>query len=105
MHLLAALTNAGVLERAGSPRTTLRVSPRFLSHAESTGARRRLLPHDTTRAVLQAALATWDDYAQDTHAGANVLETLLDERGQLGALRPQFPILERFAGRLTSAAA
>jgi len=97
MHPLSALTDAGVLERTGHPRSTLRVTPRFLAHAEATAARRRLLAHDGTRSVLQAALATWDDYAHDARVGADLLERLLDERGQLGSLRPQFPILERFA--------
>jgi hypothetical protein len=96
MHPLAALALAGVVERA-APASTLRVTPRFLAHAEATGARRRLLAHDDARAVLESALATWDDYSHDARTGAEVLENLLDDRGQLGRLRPQFPLLEQFS--------
>jgi hypothetical protein len=98
MHPLAALTHAGVLERSGAPRSTLRVAPRFLAHAERLASRRRTLGLPAVPdEVLEAALATWDDYAQDTRAGARVLARLLEERGQLGALHRAFPPLERFA--------
>ena len=46
--------------------------------------------------TLAYALLAWDGYGADPHQGALVLVDLLEERGQLGALRPVFPLLEQF---------
>lgn len=96
--ILSALAAAGVLERPGSRRGAfLRVTPRFLAHAEETSNRLRLLgrAHDPAT-VLDAALAAWDDYGHDPHQGAALLVDFLDGRSQLGALQPVFPALEAF---------
>lgn len=97
--LLSALSMAGVLERPSSRRGAfLRVSPRFLDHAEATAARLRQHGRATAPAnVLQAALASWDDYRHDPQQGALLLEDFLDGRSQFGALQPVFPALEAFA--------
>jgi len=95
---LADLARSGVLEygrsRAG---VTLRASPRFLDHAEATA--QRLGTHGSlgTRAVLQAALASWDDDGRGLANAAGILADFLGERDQLGALRPVFPVLEQYA--------
>ena len=96
--LLSALSAAGVLERPGSRRGAfLRVTPRFLDHAESTAARLRMTGHPTApAAVLHAALAGWDDYRQDPYQGALLLADFLDGHGQFGGLQPVFPALESF---------
>ncbi len=91
--LLSALAAAGVLERPGSRRGAfLRVTPRFLAHAETHAARLRGLarPHDPA-AVLDASLATWDGYAGDPRQGAILLVEFLDGHGQFGSLQPVFP--------------
>ncbi len=100
-NLLSALASAAVLERcANRDASFLRVTPRFLSHAEETGLRLRMngtASHSTHPAhVLAAALATWDDFHRDPNQGATMLVDLLEARGQLGALRPVFPALEQF---------
>lgn len=95
---LSDLTSAGVLERcSGRGRAYLRVTPRFLAHAEDAAARLRLSGRGSTPAgILVSALLAWDGYDHDPHQGALVLVDLLEERGQLGALRPVFPLLEQF---------
>jgi hypothetical protein len=97
--LLSGLSAAGVLERPGSRRGAfLRVTPRFLDHAEATAARMRMTGRGASPAVvLHAALAGWDDYRQDPYQGALLLVDFLDGRGQLGNLQPVFPALEHFA--------
>lgn len=97
--LLSALSGAGVLERPSSRRGAfLRVSPRFLDHAESTAARLRMQGGPVApAAVLQQALANWDDYRHDPSQGALLLVDFLDGRSQFGALQPVFPALEAFA--------
>jgi hypothetical protein len=95
---MAALTQCGVLEQSrGRGACTLRVSPRFLAHAEETAARlfeqARFL--GVTHA-LEAALAAWDGYGHAVRPAALFLTDFLDERGQFGGLRPVFPALEQF---------
>ena len=105
--LLAALVAAGVLERRpGRPaaRSYLRVSPRFLAHAEAVAA--RSLAHARglgETAVVCAALAAWDEFAGDPWKAAAVLTDLLEAREQWGRLRPVFP-LESFASVAGAAA-
>ncbi len=97
-HLLAALSRAGVLERAAvRGRSHLRVSPRFLAHAEEAAARIPSAPHVRSDSVLEAALATWDTFQNDVRAGAAFLQEFLGERHQFGHLRPVFPVLESYA--------
>jgi hypothetical protein len=95
---LSALATAGVLERcSGRGRAFLRVTPRFLAHAEDAANRLRLQGRATgPTSTLATALLGWDGYDHDPHQGALVLVDLLEERGQLGALRPVFPLLEQF---------
>jgi hypothetical protein len=95
---LSALASAGVLERcSGRGRAYLRVTPRFLAHAEDAAARLRLQGRaDGAAGVLSLALLAWDGYEHDPHQGALVLVELLEERGQLGAIRPVFPLLDQF---------
>lgn len=70
--ILANLTMAGVIERAGRGRATLRITPRFLAHVEQTAAMRHLAGRD----ALETALATWSD---PTPGGAApVVEAILD---------------------------
>src|ERR1041385_4175923 len=95
---MAALTRCGVLEQSrGRGACTLRVSPRFLAHAEETAARlfeqARFL--GVTHA-LEAALSTWD-YGHAVRPAALFLADFLGEREQFGGLRPVFPALEQFA--------
>lgn len=102
-NLLASLVTAGVVERAGPRgRAHLRVSPRFMAHAEGTVGRLRIQGHvPDARGVLQAALMTWDGLHVDPWAGAGFLERLLADRDQWGALRPVFPDLGSFHIPLT----
>jgi hypothetical protein len=97
--LLSALAQADVLERChGRGRTFLRVTPRFLAHAEECAARlRQQGRHAGTSGALAHALLAWDAYAHDPHQGARVLVDLLEDKGQLGLLSPVFP-LEAWAG-------
>lgn len=97
--LLSALSSAGVLERPGSRRGAfLRVTPRFLAHAEATAARLRVSGRpNAPAAVLDHALSTWDDYRHDPHQGALLLVDFLDGRSQFGSLQPVFPALDAFA--------
>lgn len=97
--LLSALSSAGILERPSSRRGAfLRVTPRFLAHAEETAARLHLTGRAANPAlVLDSALATWDDYRHDPHQGALLLVDFLDGRSQLGSLQPVFPALDNFA--------
>lgn len=98
VHTLSRLYSAGVLERGGARvGRILRVSPRFLAHAEATAAQRGATSHPDIEQTLEAALAIWDEFNGDVNDGARLLRDLLEERGQLGALRPVFPALERFA--------
>ena len=96
--LLSALSAAGVLERPGSRRGAfLRVTPRFLDHAEAVAARMRHTGQPAApAAVLDAALAGWDAYRHDPHQGALLLADFLDGHGQFGSLQPVFPALEAF---------
>lgn len=97
-NLLARLTLAGVLARSGGRRSRLRVSPRFLAHAEGTAGRLHMQGRTATPGpVLAAALQTWDDFHGDAHTTARFLEDFLADRDQLGPLRPVFPVLEAFA--------
>lgn len=92
--VLSQLADAGVLER----RATLRVSRRFLDHAEATDARLRAQGRWMGPAVsLQAALGTWDDYLHDVRHGALALWEFMAEHHQAGSLQPVFPALEGFA--------
>ena len=97
--LLSALCSAAILERPSGRRGTyLRVTPRFLAHAEAHESILVLQGRATTpAAAFASALASWDEYHQDPYAGAQLLVELLEERGQLGLLRPVFPMLETFA--------
>ena len=101
VHVLAALAQAGVVERSGSRGTRrLRATPRFLAHAEATAA--RLALRGTTPGAteaLEAALGAWDGYLHDARQGARFLREFLGERDQLGALHPVFPVLEGFPAR------
>lgn len=73
--LLANLTSAGVIERAGRGRAVLRVTPRFMAHVERTAAMRHLARSD----ALELALATWSD---PTPGGAaSIVASLLEEAG------------------------
>ncbi len=95
-NLLAALALAGILQRAPGARG-LRVTHRFLAHAEGTAGRYRTLGLTGDESdVLTAALSTWDDYRQDPRAGAQLLRDMLADRDQLGAIRPVFPAIESF---------
>jgi hypothetical protein len=95
---LSTLTRCGILEHSrGRATAALRVSPRFLSHAETTAA--RLLQEARFLGVahaLEAALSSWDDYPHDVRPAALFLAEFLDGRDQLGALQPVFPVLEGF---------
>ncbi len=96
-NLLASLALAGVLQRAPAARG-LRVTHRFLAHAEGTAGRFRTLGLTGDECdVLAAALSTWDDFRQDPRAGAALLRDMLADRDQLGALRPVFPGLDTFS--------
>lgn len=97
--LLGHLTAAGILERAGGKGAAyLRVTPRFLSHAEGTAGRLRLQTGvDDEHAALQSALSTWDGYRLNAYQGALFLRDLLEERGQLGTLQRTFMVLDSFA--------
>lgn len=96
-NLLSSLAQAGVLERCHRRGAYLRVTHRFLDHAEATAARLKLQGrHAGASGTLAQALLAWDAYEADPHQGALVLVDLLEERGQLGALRPVFPLLEQF---------
>src|ERR1044072_2760882 len=74
---LSALASAGVLERCSSRgRAYLRVTPRFLAHAEDASARLRLQGrHTGPSTALASALLSWDGYDHDQ--GALVLADLL----------------------------
>ncbi len=97
-HLLADLARSGVLEynrsRAGS---VLRPSPRFMAHAEQTAGRLGAHASLGAVAILENALATWDEHGLGLRDAARFLADFLGERDQLGALRPVFPVLEQFA--------
>lgn len=98
-HSLAALTRCGVLEQSrGRGACVLRVSPRFLAHAEATAARLsqqgRLMG---VQHALESALSTWDDTDDDMRPAAGFLADFLGQRDQFGGLRPVFPSLEHFA--------
>lgn len=96
--LLSALSAAGILERPGSRRGAfLRVTPRFLAHAEAWAGRLHATGRSAPPAVvLDAALATWDTYHHDPRQGALLLVDFLDGRSQWGGLQPVFPALEAF---------
>jgi hypothetical protein len=100
---MALLTRSGILEQSRGPTSktsnpTLRVSPRFLAHAESTSA--RLAQQGRLMGIahaLETALSSWDDYKHDVRPAALFLTEFLGEREQFGALRPVFPSLEQFS--------
>lgn len=77
MNLLAALAAAGVLERAGRPRTVLRIAPRFLAHAQAAA---RATTGRLGAAALETALGTWDEFRHDPRAGALLLERYAAEQ-------------------------
>lgn len=91
--VLSLLTDAGVIERRG----VLRVTSRFLAHAEATAERLRsqgrwMGPADG----LQVALGTWDEYMHDVRQASLVLWEFMAQRDQAGRLQPVFPALEGF---------
>src|SRR5438270_12725939 len=96
---MSSLTQSGILEQSrGRGACTLRVSPRFLAHAEETAA--RLFQQARFLGVahaLEAALASWDGYDHAVRPAALFLADFLDNRDQMGNLRPVFPALEQFA--------
>jgi len=100
---MALLTRSGILEQSrgrttSSSQPTLRVSPRFLAHAEQTSARlAQQGRHLGVAHALEAALSAWDDYHHDVRSAALFLADFLGERDQMGSLRPVFPSLEQFA--------
>lgn len=104
-HLLSQLTASGILERAGGKGASyLRVTPRFLSHAEGTAGRLRTFTgHDDEHASLKAALTTWDGFTANPHSAALFLRDLLEQKGQLGCLRSFWPTLEAFPGAVAGA--
>jgi hypothetical protein len=95
---MATLTRCGVLEQSrGRGASTLRVTPRFLAHAEETAA--RLFQQARFMGVthaLETALASWDGI-HDVRPAALFLADFLGEREQFGGLRPVFPALEQFS--------
>ncbi|MEA3203877.1 MAG: hypothetical protein QOI63_1557 [Thermoplasmata archaeon] len=96
---MADLTRCGVLEQSrGRGASTLRVTPRFLAHAEEAAA--RLFQEARFLGVahaLETALSTWDGYDHAVRPAALFLVDFLGEREQFGGLRPVFPALEQFA--------
>src|SRR5687767_11946722 len=74
-NLLSALTQADILERChGRGRTSLRVPPRFLAHAEPAPARLKLQGrHTGPVSALANALLSWDPYEHDPNQGALLL--------------------------------
>jgi hypothetical protein len=73
--VLAALLSAGIIERAGAMRT-LRLTARFLAHAEGTAGRLRVICRiDDRSAAIETALATWVElHAQPDHAASIVMD-------------------------------
>lgn len=96
--ILAHLVAAGIVERAGARgRAHLRVTPRFMAHAEGTRGRLRMQGQETAGLrLLEHAVGTWDDLCVDPRAGARMLQQLLGDREQWGTLRPVFPDLGSF---------
>ncbi len=92
-HVLASLALSGIVERSGPGRSVLRVSARFLAHAEGTAGRLRLHAHAGHQDVLEAALLSWDDFHHDEREGARVLARMIDD--QWGV--PSFGTLDPFA--------
>lgn len=86
--LLTRLALAGIVERAGPRRSVLRVTPRFLAHAEGTAGRLRMLGLGTPHNVLQTALETWGDASLAPRRGADYLLELMRDRDQMGTLLP-----------------
>jgi hypothetical protein len=99
---MALLTRSGILEQSRGPASksrnpVLRVSPRFLAHAEAISARlAQQGRHLGIAHALESALSSWDDYRHDVRPAALFLAEFLGEREQFGALRPVFPSLEQF---------
>lgn len=93
--LLASLSLAGIIQRAGRHRT-LRVSPRFMAHAEQAATELASRGVQEPAEVLRSALCTWDEYRHDPDSGARFLLRIMEDREQLGSLRPVFPPLEQF---------
>ena len=80
--ILASLTTAGVIERAGRGRSILRLTHRFLAHVERTAA----IGHSTGNDALEAALASWND---PTPGGAvHVVAGIFEEQGAAMVLGP-----------------
>lgn len=93
--LLPALLQSGVLERHGG---TLRLTPRFAAHADTTAQRLRAQGRWSDPAsTVEAALGTWDSYLLDVRAGSLTLWDFMADRHQAGAISPAFPMLEAFA--------
>lgn len=90
-HLLASLALARIVERTGPGRCVLRITPRFLAHAEGTAGHGS---HETKADLLYRALQTWDGFHHDPRAGAAFLHDVL--ANQLGSLSPAFPSIESF---------
>ena len=87
--LLTRLALAGVVERAGPRRSVLRVTPRFLAHAEGTAGRLRMLGLlGTPQDILESALETWGDLAVAPRRGAHYLAELMSDRDQMASLQP-----------------
>lgn len=84
---LSTLVRDGVLVRTAG---RLRVSSRYLAHAERIAAQSLLHGHPIAlEASLQSALRSCG-YGGDVASGAQFLCDFLAERGQLGALQPVF---------------
>lgn len=86
--LLGHLAAHGIIERAGPRRTTLRVTPRFLAHAEGTAGRHHVL-HGAIdpRRALKDAIETWGGLGVAADLAVATLYELMDARGQWGRLR------------------
>ena len=98
-HPLATLVHAGILERAPSRAgSRLRVTPRFLAHAEDAAGRLALHGYAAAPSLaLERAISTWDAAPHDAVREAAFLREFLGDRGQFGALQPVFPAIESYA--------
>ncbi len=82
-NLLASLHALGIVERTG---LRLRVTPRFLAHAEGTAGRLHLLGQP--QRALDVALASWGPVPE---GAATVVADLMDRHDQWGMVHPVFP--------------
>lgn len=93
-HVLASLALNGIVERSGPRKAVLRVTPRFLAHAEGTAGRLRLqAPAASQDEVLEAALLSWDGFGHDARLAAQVLARMIDDHWGM----PLFGTLDPFA--------